>query len=273
MAAAQHARSSLATFALSMTLALSSACITYSAAARDLKRTQPTDATPSLADQPSQPPKMIVDAVLDAAHSTGIDPALLLTIAWTESRFRAKAKNRTTSAAGLLQFTKQTWLETMKAFGEKHGLSHLTDLIHRSDLGHLVVHASAGNRIWALRNNPRIATLLAAERLDYQKEMSKDRPLQLVDLYLIHAMGVTGGNRFIEAVTDRPSTPCKAVIGDAAWSGSGLFKDLPHGADTSLGAAYRVISTRFEQRRSYYADLLEDDAAASHPEADNLAAH
>ena len=48
---------------------------------------------------------------------------------------------------------------------------------------------------------------------------------------------------------------------------SGLFKDLPHGAATSLGAAYNVISIRFEQRRSYYADLLEYDVAASHPEA------
>ena len=88
--------------------------------------------------------------------------------------------------------------------------------------------------MWALRNDPRISTLLAAEQLNYQKQLSKDRPLQVVDLYLIHALGVTGGNRFIEAVTNRPSAPCKTVVGDAAWNGSGLLQDLPHGTATSL---------------------------------------
>ena len=267
MAVPQRARSWLATFAFSATLVLSSCCVTYSAAARDVKRTPSTDVTPSLAEQPSPPPEIVVTAVLDAERSTGIDPALLLTIAWTESRFRADAKNQTSSAAGLLQFTKQTWLENMKTFGGKHGFSHLANLIHRSDVGHLVVRTSARNRIWALRNEPRIATLLAAERFDYQKELSKDRPLQVVDLYLIHALGVTGASRFIEAVANRPSAPCKAVVGDVAWKRSGLFRDLPHGASTSLSAAYNVISVRFEQRRSYYASLLVYDVAASHPEA------
>jgi hypothetical protein len=276
MAVAQRARSWLVTLAFSTTLALSSPCITNSAVARDFKRTQPTDVTPSLADQPTSPPEIVVNAVLNAGRSTGIDPALLLTIAWTESGFRTEAKNQTSSAAGLLQFTKQTWLENMKTFGRKHGLSHLAGLIHRSGVGHLVVRASARDRIWTLRNDPRIATLLAAERLDYQRELSKGHVLQVVDLYLIHALGVTGANRFIEAVTNRPSAPCKAVVGDVAWKSSGLFRDLPHGASTSLGAANNVISVRFEQRRSYYANLLVDDVAASHPEAgleaDNWAA-
>jgi hypothetical protein len=118
--------------------------------------------------------------------------------------------------------------------------------------------------------------LLAAERLDYQRELANDHVLQVVNLYLIHALGVTGANRFIEAVTNRPSAPCKPVVGDVAWKSSGLFRDLPHGASTSLGAAYNVISVGFEQRRSYYANLLVDDVAASHPEAaleaDNWAA-
>ena len=78
-------------------------------------------------------------------------------------------------------------------------------------------------------------------------------------------MRVSGANRFIEAVSSRPSVPCKAVVGDVAWKGSGLFRDLPHGAATSLGVAYDAISVRFEQRRSYYASLLEHDATAAYP--------
>ena len=222
---------------------------------------------PSLAEQPSPPPAIVVAAVLDAERSTGIDPALLLTIAWTESRFRANAKNQTSSAAGLLQFTKQTWLENLKAFGGKYGFSHLASLIHRSEIGHLVAHTPASDGIWALRKEPRIAALLAAERLGYQKALSKARALQVVDLYLIHALGVTGANRFIGALTNRPSALCKAVVGNVAWTKSGLFRDLPHGASTSVSAAYNVISVRFEKRRSYYARLLEYDVAAAHSEA------
>jgi Transglycosylase SLT domain len=251
MAVSQRERLWLAIFAFSAMLVLSSCCETNSAAARS-SRKQPIDVTPSLAE------------VLDAERLTGIDPALLLTIAWTESRFQADAKNRTSSAVGLLQFTNQTWLENIKTFGGKHGFNHWANLVHRTDVGHLVVSNSARDRVWALRNDPRIATLLAAERFDYQKELSKERALQVVDLYLIHALGVTGANRFIEAVTKRPSAPCKAVVGDVAWKRSGLFRDLPQGAYTSVSAAYNVISVRFEQRRSCYANLLEEyDVALS----------
>ncbi|MGP0002206.1 MAG: transglycosylase SLT domain-containing protein [Acetobacteraceae bacterium] len=265
MAVPQRARLWLGAFAFSAALALSSSYAIHSATARNVKRTSSTDLTPTLAEQRSPPPETVVAAVLDAGRSTGIDPALLLTIAATESRFQANAKNRTSSATGLLQFTKQTWLENLKKFGGKHGLSHLAALIHRSGVGYLVARAPARNRISALRNDPRIATLLAAERLDYQKEQSKDRHLQVVDFYLIHALGVSGANRFIEAVSNRPSVPCKAVVGDVAWKGSGLFRDLPHGAATSLGVAYDAISVRFEQSRSYYASLLEHDATAAYP--------
>ena len=124
MAVAQRACSWVVTLAFSITLALGSSCIDNSATARDFRRTQPTDVTPSLAEQPSPPPEVVVNAVLIAGRSTGIDAALLLTIAWTESRFRAEAKSWTSSAEGILQFTKQTWLENVKTFGRKHGLSH-----------------------------------------------------------------------------------------------------------------------------------------------------
>ena len=128
MAVPQRARSWLAISVFSATLALSSPWTIHSAVARNIKRTPSTDLTPSLAEQPARPPQTVVAAVLDAGRSTGIDPALLLTIAATESRFRTDAKNQTSSAAGLLQFTKQTWLENMKKFGGKYGLSRFADL-------------------------------------------------------------------------------------------------------------------------------------------------
>jgi Transglycosylase SLT domain len=211
MAVPQRARLWLGAFAFSAALALSSSYAIHSATARNVKRTSSTDLTPTLAEQRSPPPETVVAAVLDAGRSTGIDPALLLTIAATESRFQANAKNRTSSATGLLQFTKQTWLENLKKFGGKHGLSHLAALIHRSGVGYLVARAPARNRISTLRNDPRIATLLAAERLDYQKEQSKDRHLQVVDFYLIHALGVSAG-LFNALVLDWVSPKCNTLM-------------------------------------------------------------
>jgi hypothetical protein len=206
---------------------------------------------------------------LDAQRLTGIDPALLLVIAWTESRFRVDAKNRISSAAGLLQFTDQTWLENVKAFGRIHGMSRFAGLVHRSDAGHLVIQTSSGDQIWKLRNETRIATLLAAERLRYQRELrqNSDRPLQLTDLYLVHALGVTGANRLLEAVTNSPSVPCKTVVGDVAWKQAGLFIDLPYGPFTSVITAYEVISVKLEERRAYYASFLQRYVAATYSEA------
>ena len=218
MAVPQCHRAWMVAFVFSATLALSSLYITGSATARELHLARFANDSPVFAEPPSPPPQRIVRAVLDAQRSTGIDPALLLAIAWTESRFRVDAKNLASSAAGLLQFTDQTWLENVKAFGRRHGMSRFAGLIHRSDAGYLVMHTSSRDRIWKLRNEPWIATLLAAERLDHQRELwqKSDRPMQLVDLYLVHALGVTGANRLLEAVTNSPSAPCKAVVGDVA---------------------------------------------------------
>ena len=264
MAVPQRARLWLGAFAFSAALALSSSYAIHSATARNIKRTSSTDLTPTLAEQRSPPPETVVAAVLDAGRSTGIDPALLLTIAATESRFQANAKNRTSRQRGCCnsrtdlarepeEIWGKAWLEPFSGsdLSVRRWLSCCTRSRQEQNIG--------------LRNDPRIATLLAAERLDYQKEQSKDRHLQVVDFYLIHALGVSGANRFIEAVSNRPSVPCKAVVGDVAWKGSGLFRDLPHGAATSLGVAYDAISVRFEQSRSYYASLLEHDATAAYP--------
>ena len=176
---------------------------------------------------------------------------------------RADAKNKASSAAGLLQFTKQTWLENMKTFGGKHGLSRLADQISSVKLlGHLVVDAPAGDRIWALRNDPRIATNKLVKwqtRLDYQQEQSKDRQSANRGFIPHPCFGgdwsqplYRGGHQ------SSPSTRAGAVAGDVAWKSSGLFRTRCMAHATSLGAAYDFISVRFEQRRS----LLRQPAGA-----------
>lgn len=60
--------------------------------------------------------------VQDAASATGMDPQLMLQMAAVESNFNARAKNGTgSSASGLFQFIKSTWLSTFDRYGAKYG--------------------------------------------------------------------------------------------------------------------------------------------------------
>ena len=159
MAVPQRARSWLAIFAFSAALALGSPWTMHSGIARTVKRTSSLTRHQVWPSSPRHLPRLSslpfwMRRVQRAStqHFYSLSQRL-------KAGSRANAKNHTSSAVGLLQFTKQTWLENLKKFGGKHGLSYLAVLIHRSGTGYLVVHAPARNKISALRYDPRIATL------------------------------------------------------------------------------------------------------------------
>ena len=52
-------------------------------------------------------PQGVASAIRAAAAQSGVDPHLLTALAWRESRFDPKARNRWSSATGLLQFTSE----------------------------------------------------------------------------------------------------------------------------------------------------------------------
>src|SRR3546814_9370713 len=62
------------------------------------------------------------DAVQSASARTGIDFDYLVDVARVESRFNPTAQAPTSSARGLYQFTRQTWLATLDRHGASHGL-------------------------------------------------------------------------------------------------------------------------------------------------------
>jgi hypothetical protein len=59
------------------------------------------------------------------------DFSFLMRTASRESGYNPAAKAPTSSAAGLFQFTEQTWLATLKAHGSKYGYARYADLITR----------------------------------------------------------------------------------------------------------------------------------------------
>ena len=59
----------------------------------------------------------VMDAMQNASVRTGVDFDYLVDVARVESGYNPTAKASTSSARGLYQFTKQTWLATL----ERHG--------------------------------------------------------------------------------------------------------------------------------------------------------
>ena len=61
-------------------------------------------------------------AIARAAERSGVDFDYLLAQARIESSLNPNARAGTSSAAGLYQFTKGTWLQTLDKHGAAHGL-------------------------------------------------------------------------------------------------------------------------------------------------------
>ena len=101
-----------------------------------------TDVVPlvnTIWDHPTLPPT-VLGAIRKAARETGIDPNLLMTIAWRESRFDPQARNHHSSANGLLQFTSGTWLQIVHDFGARHGAAAYAAAIHKEALSQQLCH-------------------------------------------------------------------------------------------------------------------------------------
>ena len=110
----------------------------------------------------------IQSAIQAASRKTGIDFDYLLGQAKVESGLNASARAGTSSASGLYQFIEQSWLGVVKKHGAEHGLSWAADSIQGSG-GRYSVSGGGKQAILALRNNPEVASLMAAEHASDNK--------------------------------------------------------------------------------------------------------
>src|SRR3546814_18915044 len=103
------------------------------------------------------------DGVQSAGARSGIDFDYLFDVAGVESGYNPAARASTSSARGLYQFTKQTWLATLDRHGANHGLAWAADAIGRDASGRLSVAAPAlRQQIFAPRDDPAAASTMAA---------------------------------------------------------------------------------------------------------------
>ena len=211
------------------------------------------------ADRPQHVSPLVIDAIRAAQQKRLVDPGLLLAIASKESGFNPTARNRHSTARGLLQFTNSTWLTVVRDFGPRYGLSRYAEAIETDRDGHLRVSKPRLRRaILALRDNPRLQAIMTAERLEHGRpllELHLGRQAHAADLYFLHLLGPTGATHFLTELNEHPDASSLSVVGGAAKANAGLF--VKDGRPLTVAEAYASIQAVLDEQASGHADLFQ----------------
>ncbi|MDQ2878419.1 MAG: lytic transglycosylase domain-containing protein [Pseudomonadota bacterium] len=192
-------------------------------------------------------------AIALAAQKTGINFNYLLGQAKLESGLNATAHAATSSASGLYQFIDQSWLRVVKAHGAEHGLDWAADAIGTSGNKMTVSDPATKRAILDLRNDPTIASMMAAEHASDNKdaiESSLGRAATGTDLYMAHFLGLGGARSFLTAMQGSPNRTGAAMFPAAARANRNVFY-ASNGQPRTLSDIY-----------SRFADKLDAGAAA-----------
>lgn len=176
----------------------------------------------------------VMTAVADASGRTGVDFDYLVDVARVESGFNPTAKAPTSSARGLYQFTKSTWLATLDRHGADHGLGWAANAIGRDASGRLTVtDPTLRQQIFELRDDPAASAAMAAAFTSDNRayvESRTGRPAEPVDLYLAHFLGSGGAVKFLSAWAADPDQAGAPMMPDAAAANRSIF----YAADGSM---------------------------------------
>ena len=169
----------------------------------------------------------VQSAIQRASSKTGVDFTYLLGQAQVESSLKPDAKAPTSSASGLYQFIEQSWLGTVKKHGAEHGLGWAADAISQGPGGRYYISDTATRSyVLKLRNNPEIASLMAAEHAADNKaelEASLGRDVGGADLYMAHFLGIGGAKKFLSALERNPGATAAQLFPAAAASNRNIF--------------------------------------------------
>jgi hypothetical protein len=209
----------------------------------------------------------VVSAIRQASAETGVDFSYLMQKAEAESSFNPQAQAPTSSARGLFQFIDQTWLETLHRHGDAHGLDRAADLITRDGTGKFEVKDPAlRQEILAMRDNPRIAAIMAAELArDNQNslEHSLGRKVGSTEMYMAHFLGAGGAARFLATLDDNPHLKAANVVPAAANANQSVFYE--NGKSLTVDQVYAHFAEKFGETEA--APRLEAPASPGAPAA------
>ena len=188
----------------------------------------------------------VTAAIQRAAQATGVDFDYLLGQAKVESGLRANAHARTSSASGLYQFIDQSWLAVVKKHGAEHGLGWAADAIQQNGRHLTVSDPATRQAILQMRNDPTIASLMAAEHASDNQaalQSSLGRSTTGTDLYMAHFLGLGGARSFLKTMAANPSASGAALFPAAAASNRNVFY-ASNGAPRTLAAIYQHFADK-----------------------------
>jgi hypothetical protein len=199
----------------------------------------------------------IVAAIRLSSVRTGVSFSYLMKLAATESNFEPASESATSSATGMYQFTHDTWLNTLKMHAAKYGL--VADYAAQIEYyvtryGHqrpMVLDQSIYLHLLALRNNPRISAIMAAEMVrDNQQKLaySFDREPTQTDLYLTHFLGTDAAITFLQSLEQNPGKPAVEIFPRAASSNHNIFHPKTCEPRT-VDEVYALFVEKFSTRR------------------------
>lgn len=180
----------------------------------------------SLSVTPTSTEPRIRAAIAQAASRTGVDFGYLYNQARIESGLDPQAKARTSSATGLFQFTKQTWLQVVKSHGADHGASWAANAISRAGSRLTVADPQLRSAIDNLRYDPEFASAMAGEFASDNRdriEPGLGRSVEPVDLYLAHFLGSAGASTFLAAHNADPEAAAAPLFPAAAAANRTIF--------------------------------------------------
>lgn len=205
--------------------------------------------------------KRVLPNIQAASRNTGVSFGYLMAQAGKESSFEVEAGSRASSAAGLFQFTRNTWLHLVKTHGAEHGMADLADQIQKTPKGDYVVHdATARQQILDLRRDPQVSALMAGEYAKDNKsllEKKLGRTVDSTDLYMAHFLGPGGAVKVLKAKDQDPSQAAAELLPQAARKNPTVFYDNNHSA-RSVAAVYDRVHHSIDRPMKVYAQIEPD---------------
>lgn len=193
-----------------------------------------------------------------ASAESGVSFHYLLAKAAQESGFDADAKASTSSATGLFQFTKGTWLDMMRRHGDELGFGQYADQIKESATGRLtVLNEAAETEMLALRRDPNISAQFAAAFANDNAntlETSLGRDASTAELYIAHFLGAWGATALVTTAEQDPEKPAMDVLPAAANANKTVFFEADGLARTAAGVI-SWLKDKFSDRMSETADV------------------
>ena len=199
----------------------------------------------------------IVAAIRLSSIRTGVDFSYLMKLAAAESNFKPKSKSATSSATGIYQFTRDTWLNTLKTHGEKYGLvgDYAANIDHyKTVYGYqrpIVRNEAIYQHLLELRKNPRLSAIMAAEMVRDSEQLlahSFERKPTQTDLYLTHFLGNDAAITFLRSLQHSPDVHAVELFPEAASSNRDIFH-ARSSAPRTVDQVYALFGEKFSTRR------------------------